>query len=292
MNRTLTIETFAGRMALMTGMDNEACVEFVKRAFGLIAESLSESEPVKIKGFGTFVASDRGVEFIADEAVAQRVNEPFAYFEPVEVDPEVASDLLSEEEPEPQQHDDSPVEETTAAVEVETVLVSAETTTAAEAEVEAVETPAQTEAKPEAETETQAEKIPDIEPKESLNISISEECQPSATDETDEESEPEATTTTIASAVELETAEEPKADINPISEPQTGAEEPPVEDTIREVKQEISIRGYGLEISPEMNIEQRTTDRRMRIVMFLLGLALGIAIGAAMVYFLPELLQR
>lgn len=290
MNRTLTIETFAGRMALMTGMDNEACVEFVKRAFGLIAESLSESEQVKIKGFGTFVASDRGVEFIADEAVAQRVNEPFAYFEPVEVDPDVANDLLSEEEPEPQQHDDSPVEEATVAVEVETVLVSAETTTAAEAEVEAVETPAQTEA--ETEAETKAEEIPDIEPKESQNISISEVCPPSAADETEKENAPEATTTTIESAIEFETAEEPQADINPVSELQTEADEPPVEDTVREVKQEISIRGYGLEISPEMNIEQRTTDRRMRIVMFLLGLALGIAIGAAMVYFLPELLQR
>ncbi|MDE7136048.1 MAG: hypothetical protein K2N91_05405, partial [Muribaculaceae bacterium] len=55
----------------------------------------------------------------------------------------------------------------------------------------------------------------------------------------------------------------------------------------REVKQEISIRGYGLEISPELNVEQRSSDRRMRIIMFLLGLTLGIIIATALMYFLP-----
>ncbi len=97
MNRTLTINTFAARLALMTGMDNEACVEFVKNAFNVISEGLKESSRVKIKGFGEFAVSDRGVDFIADEAVAQRVNDPFSFFEPVEVEAGTTDEELSEQ---------------------------------------------------------------------------------------------------------------------------------------------------------------------------------------------------
>lgn len=245
MNRTFTINMLSDRIALMTGHPTETCQKFVSEAFALIADGLRMSGYAKIKYLGEFRGSDGGVIFIPEPAVADRVNEPFSFFEATEIEEFITEEMLAEEPDDniaeaTATQDDRLPEPLPAVDEAQEKAVDAEVENAVTNDANLKETiPLTSET-----TETTEEEI----------------IQPVAADTPAEE----------ISAYVYE-------DADATTEPTPGAELP---------KQEISIRGYGLEITPEINVEQQETDSRMRLTMFLFGLALGLVIGASAVYFL------
>lgn len=312
MNRTLTINTFAARVALLTGMDNEACVAFVKNAFNVISEGLKESSSVKIKGFGEFVLYDKGVQFIADEAVAQRVNDPFSFFEPVEVDAGTTDEslsaeindttaiLLPETETEPRENSEDNIRRED---EIENNEESGELIKESlnnDETIDEDEVNNEVDSKVDDKDSIDENIISHEQKSEVLIVQINDKQHESSNDAEINEDviDVEDANQIIEKVVDnKQISSDVQQTVKPEEEPSLTSESS--KDSIssevdyapdeksREVKQEISIRGYGLEISPELNVEQRSSDRRMRVIMFLLGLILGIIVATALMYFLP-----
>lgn len=233
------------RIALMTGHPTETCQKFVSEAFALIAEGLRMSGYAKIKSLGEFRASDGGVIFIPEPAVADRVNEPFSFFEATEIEEFITEEMLAEES------DSNPTEAPSA----QDDRLPESLPAIDEAQEQAVD------------TKTENAVTKDADSNETILLT-SETAEP-----TEEEIILPVASNTPAEEISTFVCE----DADSTTEPTPSAELP---------KQEISIRGYGLEITPEINVEQQETDSRMRLTMFLFGLALGLVIGASAVYFL------
>ena len=88
MNEKIPLRALADRVAETTGRGSEEMETLIKRLFELIAEALHEGRKVEVKGLGTFSLSDNPadpVEFSPADAWAERVNAPFAMFEPEEL---------------------------------------------------------------------------------------------------------------------------------------------------------------------------------------------------------------
>lgn len=88
MNEKIPLRALADRVAETTGRGSAEMETLIKRLFELIAEGLHEGRKVEVKGLGTFSLSDNPadpVEFSPADAWAERVNAPFAMFEPEEL---------------------------------------------------------------------------------------------------------------------------------------------------------------------------------------------------------------
>lgn len=88
MNEKIPLRALADRVAETTGRGSEETETLIKRLFELIAEALHEGRKVEVKGLGTFSLSDNPadpVEFSPADAWAERINAPFAMFEPEEL---------------------------------------------------------------------------------------------------------------------------------------------------------------------------------------------------------------
>lgn len=88
MNEKIPLRALADRVAETTGRSSAEMETLIKRLFELIAEGLHEGRKVEVKGLGTFSLSDNPadpVEFIPADAWAERINAPFAMFEPEEL---------------------------------------------------------------------------------------------------------------------------------------------------------------------------------------------------------------
>lgn len=88
MNEKIPLRALADRVAETTGRGSEETETLIKRLFELIAETLHEGRKVEVKGLGTFSLSDNPadpVEFSPADAWAERINAPFAMFEPEEL---------------------------------------------------------------------------------------------------------------------------------------------------------------------------------------------------------------
>ena len=88
MNEKIPLRALADRVAETTGRGSAEMETLIKRLFELIAEALHEGRKVEVKGLGTFSLSDNPadpVEFSPADAWAERVNAPFAMFEPEEL---------------------------------------------------------------------------------------------------------------------------------------------------------------------------------------------------------------
>lgn len=86
---TMNLPTAADSLAGINSISRDAAEAFLKEFFALVEEEDSHSGAILIKGLGEF----RGLQFKPDADLAEEVNQPFAMFEPVELD-----DSLSEEE--------------------------------------------------------------------------------------------------------------------------------------------------------------------------------------------------
>lgn len=92
MNR-LTVQALAGRIASTLGITPEAAEQLIHDYFVDVAERLQRGETVDIDNLGKFAAGSEAL-FTPLPDVAARINEPFAFFEPVELNDGVTAETL------------------------------------------------------------------------------------------------------------------------------------------------------------------------------------------------------
>ena len=92
MNR-LTVQALAGRIASTLGITPEAAEQLIHNYFVDVAERLQRGETVDIDNLGKFAAGSETL-FTPLPDVAARINEPFAFFEPVELNDGVTAETL------------------------------------------------------------------------------------------------------------------------------------------------------------------------------------------------------
>lgn len=117
MNRRITLPELSLLLADITGFDSKACMVFLRDLFSTVSETIAAGENVKVKGLGTFkcvsveqrksvnvntgeemiIPEHRKVTFTPDKALAEAINQPFAMFEPVELNDEVTEQMLNNE---------------------------------------------------------------------------------------------------------------------------------------------------------------------------------------------------
>lgn len=96
MNPSIPQNKLASILAQRLSMTPEEADRFITEFFRLGAESMKESGGVDIKSFGKFHVSAESVEFFPAEEVADTVNEPFSFFESVELKENVTKEILEE----------------------------------------------------------------------------------------------------------------------------------------------------------------------------------------------------
>lgn len=92
MNR-LTVQALARRIASTLGITPEAAEQLIHDYFLDVAERLQRGETVDIDNLGKFAAGGESL-FTPLPDVAARINEPFAFFEPVELNDGVTAETL------------------------------------------------------------------------------------------------------------------------------------------------------------------------------------------------------
>ncbi len=99
MSRKIPIHELADILAKNCSISKESAETFIRSFFDLIAESVTAGETVKVKGIGTFAASDNPdnpVDFVPDKSLADTINAPFALFEPEPLSASVSTEMLDE----------------------------------------------------------------------------------------------------------------------------------------------------------------------------------------------------
>ena len=227
---------------------------FTKAFFDIILEGLEQDGMVKINGLGTFKVTDvasrssvdvntgekieikghKKLTFLPADSLKEKVNQPFAMFEPVEIDEGYVddSDEPSANETEEAQEDAPSVEDTPVTAPDEKPATVEETTaTEAAAPQEAVEIPAIKEEEEEKKEEEMPAEVPAVtetatEEKEKEPKEVTAEEAPATA-----ESEEQAKEATAESVAEENTASEQPAhkevkNSYPITEPAPTAAEP------------------------------------------------------------------
>ena len=92
MNR-LTVQALAARIASTLGITPEAAEQLIHDYFVDVAERLQRGETVDIDNLGKFAAGGESL-FTPLPDVAARITEPFAFFEPVELNDGVTAETL------------------------------------------------------------------------------------------------------------------------------------------------------------------------------------------------------
>lgn len=86
MNSTSTLDDLRLALSQSKGFTERFSEKFIIEFFKAIEEGLRDSRKVSVKGLGTFSANDDGeVQFIPEEALASRINEPFECFSPIQL---------------------------------------------------------------------------------------------------------------------------------------------------------------------------------------------------------------
>lgn len=214
------LSALLAKQAEISGAKAEA---FTKAFFDIILEGLEQDGIVKINGLGTFKVTDvasrssvdvntgekieikghKKLTFLPADLLKEKVNQPFAMFEPVEIDESYVDDS-----DEPAANENEPQEDTPVTAPVEEPVTVEETTVAEAAEPEeTVEIPAIKEEKPK---EVAAKEAP-------------------ATIESEEQAK-EATTEPVAeeNVASEQPAQKEVKNSNPITEAAVTAEEPAV----------------------------------------------------------------
>lgn len=99
MNNIITIRQFVTILQQKGFMEEqpEGCESVVLSFFHTIAEALRTEDIVTIDGLGDFTIVNREsglIVFMPDQALAETVNEPFAFFEPTEISDDISKEML------------------------------------------------------------------------------------------------------------------------------------------------------------------------------------------------------
>ena len=224
------LSALLAKQAEISGAKAEA---FTKAFFDIILEGLEQDGIVKINGLGTFKVTDvasrssvdvntgekieikghKKLTFLPADSLKEKVNQPFAMFEPVEIDESYVDDS-----DEPAANENEPQEDTPVTAPVEEPVTVEETTVAEAAEPEEdAEIPAIKE-----EELTKEEEIPAAE-------SVAEEVP--AIEETKEEAKETADEPVSENAVGEQPAQKEVKNSYPITKPAVTAEEPATKKT-------------------------------------------------------------
>lgn len=105
MNEKIPIKQLSLKLAAHAGCTDTDAESFIKKFFTLIAEKLHNGDDVTIKGLGRFTLSgstSEPVAFIPDDELANRINAPFAIFEPEILNDSVTTQMLDDVDSEAQ----------------------------------------------------------------------------------------------------------------------------------------------------------------------------------------------
>ena len=91
MSTKITVNALASRLADAGNVSGDTARSFLTALFAEISSQLEQGKEVKIKGIGTFMPDG---SFVPDAAIAEAVNAPFSFFEPVELAPGVTDEML------------------------------------------------------------------------------------------------------------------------------------------------------------------------------------------------------
>lgn len=96
MTPKITFPQLVAALCDATSSDTETATDFMREVFDAITSALAKGENATIKGLGTFMVSENHtIAWIPDEQLAAAVNEPFAFFEAVELGDGVTEETLS-----------------------------------------------------------------------------------------------------------------------------------------------------------------------------------------------------
>lgn len=99
MNTKITLPQLVDALSQLTGCSECVSEAFIKELFSLITDALSRGESVNIKNLGVFSRIDsqsNPVQFEPCKDIADAINTPFAFFEPVELDDNISENELNE----------------------------------------------------------------------------------------------------------------------------------------------------------------------------------------------------
>lgn len=101
MNHTITLPELVKLLADATNCSETTAQQFVTELFATVSDALANGKNVKIKNIGTFALDNLKpgeVKYLPDAELAEAVNHPFAFFEPVELDDELTEEELASAE--------------------------------------------------------------------------------------------------------------------------------------------------------------------------------------------------
>ena len=96
----LPLPQIVARVAEIVGCGNDVAAAFIREFATTVSQGLAADGVVTIDGLGTFhatadVEGNPAVEFAPAEKFAETVNEPFAFFESVELSDAITDEALS-----------------------------------------------------------------------------------------------------------------------------------------------------------------------------------------------------
>ena len=102
MNNILTLNDIAAKLAQQDNLSYEEALQAIEALLSQTRESIiSGKESVVMPGLGELSVADNDLVFTADSELADTINEPFAFFEPVPYSPEAESESTEEINDEP-----------------------------------------------------------------------------------------------------------------------------------------------------------------------------------------------
>lgn len=126
MNSTITLTELVKLLSDATNSSEATAQQFLSEFFSAISDALADGKSVKIKNIGTFALDSLRpgeIKFLPDSDLAEAINHPFAFFEPVELDDDLTEEELAtaDNNPEPSQ---APEIETVAEPKIEAATSS------------------------------------------------------------------------------------------------------------------------------------------------------------------------
>lgn len=270
MNNKLTIQQFAQRISEQSGEPVEICEAYMRMLFKTIESSLIADGEASFEGLGVFKvvgpADERSVVFTPAAELARLTNAPFAMFEAEELNPDVSDSMLDD------------ISAAIASDEIESETIRPENTADVTSGISQEEKP---EAQPAA--EMGAEPAPEPQP---TDIPLPEATPLTPTEPTPAV-EPEPQTEPEHQAApehrpEPKIEPEPQTVSNPLpAAPETPAEAAPAVQPVNAAEQPAESeldRSIG-------NDEEDEQQGHSRMLMFIVGLIVGLAIGAVATFF-------
>lgn len=95
---TITLPELARQLSTATNCSETTALQFITELFNTVGDALADGKNVKIKNIGTFAIDNLNpgeIKYLPDTDLAEAVNHPFAFFEPVELDDDITEEELA-----------------------------------------------------------------------------------------------------------------------------------------------------------------------------------------------------